>query len=347
MPLTKPRSYSPFSYSQFCTTHFEPVLDNMATTANKRVFITGGPGYIGSVITEFAVAQGYEVIGLSRSEKSDIKLRTLGATPVRGDLGSLDVLTLESAKANIVLHLADAFADDFGRDYEEVLRIDAAAVDAIGEGLKGTENSLVVTSGTLVVAPDSNGAETTETSPLSKIPINGRIRAEAHALALCQKGVKVLAVRLAPYVYGRGSSSIRLFMMMSLPAGQVIYVNEGSVRTSSVHVDDAARLFLLVAEKGNAGEVFNATSSTNVTTRQLSEAIASVLDVPVISQTHEETAAKYGEFFAKFLNAENRASSAKAIRELGWEPKEIGILDDITLGSYVAAAQALKRASNS
>ena len=91
-------------------------------------FITGATGYVGSVVTEKALAQGHIVHGLSRSEEGAAKLRQLGATPVHGDLTSLDVLQEESAKADVVLHLA--FIHDFAVDYDEILRIDAAALDA-------------------------------------------------------------------------------------------------------------------------------------------------------------------------------------------------------------------------
>lgn len=50
----------------------------------------------------------------------------------------LDVLRTESARADIVVTLADAFLDVANPNtYDEVIRIDGAAMDAIAEGLKG------------------------------------------------------------------------------------------------------------------------------------------------------------------------------------------------------------------
>lgn len=105
---------------------------------------TAASWYIGSVVTEFAIAEGYEVHGLSLSEKSDAKLTGLGVAPVRGDLSSFDVLRQESSHAHCVLHLTDSLADDWHRDYQEVVRIDAAAVHAIGEGLQGPTKNLTM-----------------------------------------------------------------------------------------------------------------------------------------------------------------------------------------------------------
>jgi nucleoside-diphosphate-sugar epimerase len=308
-----------------------------------RIFITGGSGYIGSKIVEFAISEGYEVYSLSRSEKSDSKLRSMGAVPVRGSLHSLDVLRRESAQAQVVLHLADAWDRNFDSDYSEVVRIDAAAVDAMGEPLQGTGKPLIVTSGSLVVEPDPAGGETTESAPLSKKPLNKRIRCEQHALQLCEKGIKVCAIRLAPYVYGHGRSGINLIMLMSANNGEVIYVNNGRVRTSAVHVDDAARLYLLAAKKAKAGDIFNGTSSTDIMSYQIAEAIGSCLKIPARSLTFEEAASKLGNFFAAFISSENRASNAKAVKELGWQLRELGMLEDIRTGSYVAVAEGLQK----
>jgi nucleoside-diphosphate-sugar epimerase len=307
----------------------------------ERILMTGASGYIGSRITTFAIAEGYEVYGLSRSEKSDDKLKTLGAVPVRGDLHAVDVLRRESAQAQFVIHLADAWDISLKIPYDEVLRIDAAAVDAMGEGLKG-RGRLITTSGTLVVAPDPDGGETTEESPLLEDPVNLRIKAELYALGLCKKGIDVCTVRLAPYVYGRGGSGVRMIMQIAVGNGEVLYVGDGQLRTSVVHVDDAARLYLLVCKKGKAGDKFNGASSTEVTTYGMVHAMASTLDLPVRSADFEEVTSKCGFVFAKFMTSENRGSNAKAVKQLGWQPREPGVIDDIKTGSYVEAAKEMK-----
>jgi len=216
----------------------------------------------------------------------------------------------------------------------------------LAEGLKGTNKPLIITSGSGVVAADPKHGETTESSPINENPAIGRIKCEEHALALVKMGINVMAVRLAPFVYGRGGSGISLFLGMSQAKKEVIYVGEGSACISAVHVDDAARLYLLVAKHAKAGEIFNGTSSTKITHRQIAEAMAGIVNLPTRSVTLEEAAAKFGRFLANFLSMENRASNAKAVNTLGWHPREQGILEDILNGSYVAVAEALqKRAS--
>lgn len=221
----------------------------------KSIFITGGSGYIGSTIISHAIASGYTVTALSRTPTSDTKLVSLGATPVRGDLETLSVLTEQAAKADIVISIADAIASNYSLSKSERFRINNAANDALAEGLKGSGKALILTGGSLHAAPDAEGKETDETSP--GWPADhwaafnlGHIKQE-----YVDMGIRVCQIRLAPYVYGRGGSGVGLFMGMWSKQGEGMVVNGGEMRTAAVNVDDACRLYLLVAEKGRAGEI--------------------------------------------------------------------------------------------
>jgi nucleoside-diphosphate-sugar epimerase len=308
----------------------------------KRLFITGGSGYIGSVVIELAIADGYDVHALSRTPTSDAQLSGLGAVAVRGDLESLDVVRRESADADVVIHLATAYTLS-EPSYDTVWPVDKAALDAMADALAGTGKPLVTTSGTLLVAADPTGVETTESSPENPNPINSRGKAERHALGFAGRGIRVTSVRLAPYVYGRGGSGVQLFMGMAAGAGGVTCVDGGQNHTTVVHVDDAARLFLVAAQRGKAGDVFNASGATDVTARKLFEAMAAALGLPVWDIAFADAEARMGKTVATFLTAENRASGAKAAKELGWHPKGVGILEDISKGSYQAVAALLRK----
>ncbi|KAJ1550179.1 hypothetical protein HK405_001218 [Cladochytrium tenue] len=332
----------------------------------KTLFVTGAAGYVGSAITALAVAEGYVVRGLSRSEKSDATITQLGGVPVRGDLASLDVLRREAATADAVISLAAPAGHDLA-----AVRTDEAAVAAMVQGLRdgagdGHAGLLIATSGSLVVAPDPAGGATDEESPLWDDPINQRVACELNALRLGREsGVPVVVVRLAPFVYGRGASGVRLFMQGAAQDGRVWYVGAGDERTSTVHVEDAARLYslLLAAARPDklAGQVFNCTSGDYPTFRDLMAAMGEALGLPVVSLAFEEAAAAcaaamapmfpgnpdgaatLGGLMARFRSAANVASNQKATRELGWEPKEKGILEDIRHGSYVHVAAELRK----
>lgn len=310
----------------------------------KRLFITGASGYLGSVITCLALSSKYAVFALSRSPSSDRKLEILGAVPVRGDLTTLDVLRREAAASDGVIHLATSYT--FGEpSFDAALPVDTAAVDAIASGLLGTLKPLIITAGTLQVVPDPNGHETDESAPANVETTFKRHLVEAHALELVHKGVKVSSIRLAPYVYGRGGSGVARMMGMGLKLGGLFTINGGENRTTTVHVDDAARLYLLALEKSAGGEAFNASGATDVTARELYGAIGKAVGVKVEDISFDEAKGRMGEMVSWFLKAENRASGEKARRVLGWEVKEMGVLDEIEKGSYKAFAEELVKGS--
>ncbi|KAJ3726072.1 hypothetical protein C8R42DRAFT_774029 [Lentinula raphanica] len=105
------------------------VQDKLTRGAKLNFFLTGASGYIGLVVTEFAIAQDFSVRGLSRTEASDEKLRALAQ---------------ESAVADAVIHLA--WNLDWSVDYDKFIEAEVAAVNAICAAIKGTGKPLVVAS---------------------------------------------------------------------------------------------------------------------------------------------------------------------------------------------------------
>ncbi|KAH7417998.1 putative NAD dependent epimerase/dehydratase [Cadophora sp. MPI-SDFR-AT-0126] len=305
-----------------------------------RLFVTGATGYVGGAVTEQAIAQGHTVHGLSRNGAGDTKLKALGATPVRGDLKSLDILRQQAAEADAVCHLA--YIHDFTANYEDILAIDAAAVDALAEPLRGTNKPLVITSGTLVTEPDPKGGETDETSPPLKNPIVDRLRSEKHALGKAIEGVRVSAIRLTPYVHGRGASGfIPMLLDHAAKSGESIYIDDGATHTSGVNVDDAAAMYLLAVEKSKPGDVWNCCEDKSVSIKDLAGAVGEVMKVHLKSITVEEATKRGGHLLALILTLANRPSNKKAKRELGWEPKRLDILQDVRAGSYTGLAKKL------
>ncbi|KAL1603337.1 hypothetical protein SLS59_004433 [Nothophoma quercina] len=345
----------------------------------KSVFITGGSGYIGSTLITHAIAAGYTITALSRTPTSDVKLSSLGAAPVRGDITNLSVLAQEASRADIVISIADSLAGNFHISKAERFEINDTANDALATGLasgatsgvadgsrkeRGTDRCLILTGGTLFSAPNPAGGETDESSPGWPAGHWADFELGAISQSWVNAGIRVCTVRLAPYVYGRGGSGVGLFMGMWRKQGEGMVIDGGKRVSTSVHVDDAVRLYLAVAERGRAGEICefpfhaeltggiklifktdNAAAENDFTQAQLAQAICKAIGVPCKSFTYEEAVPKVGEFLANFLSVENRASNRKAREELGWKVKERGILQDIESGSYVEVAQALKEGS--
>src|SRR5271170_4141761 len=72
-----------------------------------RIFVTGGSGFLGSRVIRTLVNQGHEVFALARSTSSGERVRTLGGTPITGNLESAKPLSLLEIEA--VVHAAAYF----------------------------------------------------------------------------------------------------------------------------------------------------------------------------------------------------------------------------------------------
>lgn len=320
------------------------IQQKLASGAKLDIFVTGATGFIGSGFTKKAVAAGHRVTGLSRNEAGDAKLRALGATPVRGDLSTLDVLRASAAAADAVVHLA--WVHDFTADPEAVAATDMAATDAMMAAIAGTGKPLIETSGVGTYEQRADGVPVTEDAPQRKDFPAALLRNRAEAHVLEREDVHGVSIRLAPYCFGHGGKGfLYIFMNLALKNGESLYVGDGTSQMSSLHVDDAATVYLAAIQYAQRGQIYNAVGACDTTLKQMAEAIGQAMGVGVRSVEFPEAAEKWGQFLAFFNSRQIRVSSKKAQEQLHWEPKGPEFLDDIVNGSYREVAAEMKAAA--
>jgi nucleoside-diphosphate-sugar epimerase len=292
-----------------------------------RVFITGAAGFIGQATTRELIANGHEVVGLARNDANAGTLKKLGAAVHRGSLEDVESLKRAAKDADGVIHLA--FIHDFSK-FAENGQIDKRAIAAVGEVLEGTNKPFVVTSGTGLLAPGRLATED-DVSPAGEgVP---RV-SEAAAFAFADRGVRVSAIRLPQVHGGEGKAGFVGYLYEVAKAkGISAYVGDGSNRWPSAHRNDVAVLYRLALEKGRAGAPYHAVAEEGVPVRPMAELFGRVLNVPVKSIRPEEAGEHFG-FLAMFAGLDIPASSAKTRAELGWAPKEIGLMEDISRPGY-------------
>ncbi len=299
-----------------------------------RVFLTGATGFIGSHVIPELLAQGHEVLGLTRSDAGAHRLEAAGVEVHRGDLDKPETLASGAAAADAVIHCA--FDHNFETFFANTKK-DERNIAAMGEALAGTQKPILITSGVGIGTPLIGGPATEDV--LNPRHANPRIATELAGAALIAKRVDVRTIRL-PQVHDTTKAGlITPLIAEARRAGAMAYVREGTARWAAAHVSDVAKLYVLVLEKGEPGARYNASVEEGVTARAIAEAIGKGTGLPVRSVTEDEVAHYFG-WMAPFAALDMIASSAWTRARLGWEPTGPDLLTDLATMDFSALADA-------
>jgi len=292
-----------------------------------RIFVTGSTGFVGTAVVKELLSAGHTVLGLTRSDAGVEQLKSQGAEPLRGNIEDLDLLKKAATDCDAVIHLA--FGHNFA-DFAGSCATDRAAIGAMGSALAaaGGNRALVITSGTMMLAPGKKRDEDDKTDTESPLAV-ARGASESVCLQFAEQGVRASVVRLPPTTHGPGQSGFTgFFAVTALQKGVAAYVGDGENRWCAAHRDDAAKLYRLAAEKAKPGTVFHAVAEEAVSLKEIAEAVGKQLGIPAASISSEEAVEHYG-WFQMAVMADNVASSEKTKEQLGWTPTEPGLIDDV------------------
>lgn len=112
-----------------------------------------------------------------------------------------------------------------------------------------------------------------------------------------------------------------------------LYVGDGLNRWPAVHRPDAARLFRLVLEKGEAGARYHAVAEDGVPVRDIAGVIGRRLAMPVVSISPEQAIEQFGRF-GPLIAVDAPAASMQTRESLGWSLSQPGLIADIDSDQY-------------
>jgi nucleoside-diphosphate-sugar epimerase len=289
-----------------------------------KVFVTGATGFIGSALVPELINAGHQVVGLSRSDAGAEALTRAGAEVFRGDVNDLDRLRIAAEAAEGVIHTA---FNHYFSNLQQHSEDDRKVIETLGEVVAGSSRPFVITSGTGLVRPKTGGTavETDDHVTSAEFP---RAATEEAADILIGKGRHVMVIRLPQVHDTRRQGRITQHIELARQRGRVAYVGEGKNRLPAVHVSDAARLFRLALEKGQAGARYHAVAEEGIPLHDIAEVIAAGLKMPVDSITRDEAPGYFG-WLAKLAQIDLAASSALTRQHLGWNPTGPDLLADL------------------
>lgn len=249
----------------------------------ERVLVTGGAGYIGSILVPTLLARGNSVTVIDSFVFGQSSLLECCANPsfrvIKGDVRDKDLISREVKHHDVVIPLAALVgAPACSRNPDAAKAVNFDAISHIAS---------IVGAGQKVVFPVTNsgygigdaGKECTEESPLRPISLYGRTKVDAEAVLL-DKGCAV-TLRLAT-VFGM-SPRMRIDLLVNDFVYRAVYdrfvvLFEAHFKRNYIHVRDVANamMFSLDHYDSMRGQTYNCgLSDANLSKMELATKIKS------------------------------------------------------------------------
>lgn len=259
-------------------------------SGKKKILITGGAGYLGSVMVENFLRKGYPVTVLDDFRYRQSSLLHLCRYPnlniIKGDVRHQAVLKPLLKKADVIIPLAAIVgAPACDRHPQESRSINVGAIRLINK-LRGKGQKVIFPVTNSGYGIGEKGVYCTEETPLKPVSGYGRQKVEAERI-LREKG-EVIAFRLAT-AFGV-SSRMRVDLLVNdftyrALHDRCIVLFEQHFKRNYIHVRDIARVFHFGMENfaRMKNEVYNVgLSSANLSKLELCRKIKKYLPDLVI-----------------------------------------------------------------
>jgi UDP-glucose 4-epimerase len=299
-----------------------------------KLLVTGGAGYVGSVVAVTLLEQGHEVRILDNLARGHADQIPPGAEFVHGDLSPAALTTAVTADLDAVLHLAAlSLVGESVIAPEQYWRTNVGGTQNLLDAMRAADvprlvfSSTAATYGSPEESPITEQTSTNPTNPYgaSKLAVDHMITNYCHAYGLGAYSLRYFNVAGAHGAFGERHDPethlipnvLRAVDNPSTPVtvfGTDWPTPDGTCVRDYVHVTDLARAHALAlgACRANTHEIVNLGSGSGYTVRQvlaMAEAVTGK-PVPVI-----EGGRRPGD------PAVLVASHARATELLGWQPQ--------------------------
>jgi UDP-glucose 4-epimerase len=301
-----------------------------------KLLVTGGAGYIGSVVARQLVEAGHETVVLDNLSKGHKRAVPEDIRFVEADLLNVErVSEVLAGSFDGVLHFAAfSLVGESVEEPERYYRNNVCGTLHLLEAMREADVSRLVFSSTAAVYGEPEEVPIPETSPTlptnpyggSKLAVDQMIRAVAEARGLGATSLRYFNVAGASGRFGEDHHPETHLIPLVLQAasrqrdsvkifGTDYPTRDGTAVRDYIHVEDLGRAHLLALEAAERGEhrVYNLGNGAGFSVREVIEAARRVTDRPIKAV---ESPRRSGD------PAVLVASSDKIRSELGWKPEK-------------------------
>jgi 2-alkyl-3-oxoalkanoate reductase len=296
-----------------------------------RVFLAGATGVIGRPLLERLVADGHQVVGMTRSLSKADALRAAGAEPVVAD--GLDAQAVRDAvvkaRPDAVIHELTAIPQRLDprkivRDFELTDRLRTEGTrNLLAAAQAAGASRFIAQSIAFAYEPGPPGTVHDERDPLILAP-PAQFERSARAIAELERqtiAADGLVLRYG-YFYGPGSAiSAHGALAGEVAKRRLPIVGSGTGVWSFIHIRDAAEATVAALTRGEAG-TYNVVDDEPAPVREWIPALAQALGAKrprsVPAWLARPLAGEYGVYT---MTRAQGASNARAKAELAWSPR--------------------------
>lgn len=249
----------------------------------KRLFVTGGTGFIGTRFVALALEAGCQVRVLTRNARAAERWKHAGVTAVQGDLLTPGPWQEEAAASDGVVHLAQPLT--FGARVthqraeayrEQRLRMDSLLLDSLKPG---TVRRVLYVGGTSYYGDQGSQLVTEDATP-RPTGWGPYIAPAIESLPRHLERGLPLVETYPGSVYGLGSWFVE-YALVPLKTGKRLFGLKETLthHMSPIHVEDCARALLHLLEHGEVGRRYFVVDDRPATFGDLTRVAAEALGV--------------------------------------------------------------------
>ena len=326
-----------------------------------KIFVAGATGALGKPLVARLVANGHEVVGMTRTPSKQQLVRDMGATPVVADALDPDQVARAVAEAEpeVIVHQLTALSGSLDlRKFEQTFamtnRLRTEGTDhLLAAGRAVGVKRFVAQSYAGWPYAKTGGAIKTEDAPLDDNP-PAPARAGIEAIRHLEQAVtgadwtEGIVLRYGGF-YGPGTSMAEGGEQFeAIRARKFPVVGSGAGIISLIHVDDAADATVAAIERGRRG-LYNIVDDEPAPVAEWLPAVAAAIGAkPPRHVPRWVGRLLAGEVATVMMTEVRGASNAKAKRELGWRPRHASWRDgfaELARESRARASEPVREAA--